>query len=95
LSISANSFFLDRIYKIFRIIFYLSHFPDGSEKTQSAFSGKSIFLLNKTILRILLQCLLITKTYVYVDFRRRRLGLAVFFWETAKKENPDNPVNPV
>jgi hypothetical protein len=23
------------------------------------------------------------------------LGLAVFFWETAKKENPDNPVNPV
>jgi hypothetical protein len=28
-------------------------------------------------------------------FAGGELGLAVFFWETAKKENPDNPVNPV
>jgi hypothetical protein len=27
--------YLDRIYRIIKIIFFLSHFPDGNEKTQS------------------------------------------------------------
>jgi hypothetical protein len=30
---------------LFRIIFILSHFPDGIEKSQSAFSGKLIGLI--------------------------------------------------
>jgi len=46
-------FFLDRIY---RIIFILSHFPDGSEKTQSASGGlgqklSSYFVGIKSLLR--------------------------------------------
>jgi hypothetical protein len=37
LDLTALSF--DRINRIFQDFFFLSHFPDGSEKTQSAFSG--------------------------------------------------------
>jgi hypothetical protein len=35
-------------------IFILSHFPDGSEKTQSAFSGKLISLVSTIYLGIFL-----------------------------------------
>ena len=37
---------LDRIYKILRISFNYSHFPEESEKTQSAFGGKKTSIVS-------------------------------------------------
>jgi hypothetical protein len=42
------------------LFFILSHFPDGSEKTQSASSGKLIFLVSTMYPGIILYCPLIT-----------------------------------
>jgi hypothetical protein len=59
------------------------------ENLQSAFSGKLILLLNSYIVAIPPDY---PKTYTLAG---GDWGLAVFFWETAEKRNPVNPVNPV
>jgi len=84
--------------RINRIIFSLSHFPDGSEKTQSAFSGIKWI----TTLTVLLCFCIGTRTRLfnyYVDdaifIRRRRLGFGRSRPESGQEKNPAYPVNPV
>ena len=51
--------FLDRINRIIQDYFFLDHFPDESDPTQSASGGTSISLLNNLYLFIFVHCPLI------------------------------------
>jgi hypothetical protein len=83
---------------LFRIIFNLSHFPDGSENTQSAFSGIKWLAKLNVLLCFCIGTPISLFNYYAVDsnfIRRRRLGFGRSRPESGQEKNPTDPVNPV
>ena len=74
----VESYFIspDRIYRIFRIIFVLSRFPEESVKTESASSGERVNLVNACHSVVPINYLNICES---IHPRRRRLGIFSFF----------------